>query len=53
MLISYPHFGVPGIMFTGGRCNMPTRGCDENGKAGEGEERRIKLRFQSLGPAEY
>jgi hypothetical protein len=31
---------------------MPTRGYDEDGKAGGGEERRIKLRFQSLGAVE-
>ena len=48
----YPHFGVPGTTFTGERGNVPTRGYDELGKAGECEERQIKLRFQSLGSAE-
>ena len=26
------HFGVPGIIFTGERGNVPARGCDELGK---------------------
>ena len=32
--------------------SVPMRGYDEDGKAGEGDERGIKLGFQSLGPAE-
>jgi len=39
-------------MFTGVCCIVPMTGCDELGKAGEREERRIKLGFQSLGTAE-
>ena len=56
MLISYPHlypqFGVAGTTFTVERGIMPIRGCDEIGKVGEREERRIKLGFQALGAAE-
>ena len=56
MLISYPHLypqiGVAGARFNGERGSMPTRGYDEDGKAGEGSEPRIKLGFQSFGPAE-
>ena len=52
-LISYPHlypqYGVAGTKFAGEWGNLPMRGRDELGKAGEGDERRIKLRFQSLG----
>ena len=48
----YPHFVVAGARFTGERGSMPTRGYDEDGKAGEGDERRVKLRFQALGAAE-
>lgn len=40
------------VTLTGERGRVPTRGCDELGTAGEGSERRIKLGFQSLGPAE-
>jgi hypothetical protein len=39
-------------MFTGERGNAPAVGYDELGKTGEGDERRIKLRFQSLGAVE-
>ena len=43
MLISYPHlyphFVVAGTRFTGERGGMRTRGYDENGKAGEDDER--------------
>jgi hypothetical protein len=56
MLISYPHlyphFAVAGTRFTGERGSMYTRGYDEDEKAGEGDEWRIKLGFQMLGPAE-
>ena len=56
MLISYPHLypqiGVAGRRFTGERGRVPTRGYDELGTAGEGDERRIKPGFQTLGPAE-
>ena len=48
----YPHFVAPGTTFTGKRGHVLTRGCDQLGKAGEGDERRIKLRFQALGAAE-
>ena len=47
-----PHFAVPGTTFAGERGKLPTRGYDELGKAGEGDERRIKQRFQALGAAE-
>ena len=56
MLISQPHlyprFGVAGTTFTGERGSVPKRGCDELGKAGGRQGRRIKLRFQTLGPVE-
>jgi hypothetical protein len=56
MLISYPHlyprFGVAGTTFTGERGSVPTRGYDEVRRAGEGDERRIKLRFQVPGAVE-
>ena len=40
------------MMFIGERGNAPAGGYDELGKAGEGDERRIKLRIQMLGSAE-
>ena len=40
---SYPQFAVAGTRFTGERGRVPTRGYDELGKAGDGEERWIKL----------
>jgi hypothetical protein len=49
--ISYPRFLVAGIRLTGERGDLPTRGCDEDGKAG-GQERRTKLRLHSLGAVE-
>ena len=56
MLNSYPHFypqiGVAGRRFTGERGSVATRGYDELGTAGEGDERRIRLLFQALGAAE-
>lgn len=56
MLISYPHlypqFAFARTRFTGERGNVPTRGYDELGSAGEGDDRLIKLRFQALGAAE-
>ena len=48
----YPHFAVAWTRLSDERGNVPTRGYDELGKAGEGNERRIKLRFQSLGAVE-
>jgi hypothetical protein len=56
MLMSYPHLypkiSVAGRRFAGERGNVPKRGYDELGPVGEGDERRIKLLFQTLGPAE-
>ena len=37
---------------SGPRGSRPTRSYDEDGKAGEGDEPRIKLGFQTLGAAE-
>jgi hypothetical protein len=45
----YPHIDVAGIMFTGERGNVPMRGCDEFGKAGERQERQINYDFRGLG----
>ena len=56
MLISYSYFypqiAVAGTMFTGESGRVCTRDCDELGKAGEGDERRIELRIQALGSLE-
>ena len=52
MLISYPNlypqFAVAVARFTGERGRVPTRGCDELGTAGEGDERRINYDFWGL-----
>ena len=50
--ISYPHFTAPRPTSTGEWGNLRTRGYDGLGSAGEGDERLIKLGFQSLGAVE-
>jgi hypothetical protein len=52
VLISYPICTPISVTLTGERGHAPTRGYEVLGKAGEGEEWGIKLRFQSLGAAE-
>lgn len=51
VLFSYPHIDVAGTRFTGEWGNVRTRGYDELGKTGEGDERRIRLGFKSSGSA--